>query len=365
MQAQSIPHPRLRLSIALAAMWLAACGGGGDGSPIGMAPAPADGTFAAATRLSVAPSLPWTIAIPTPQIWHSLAMNPGGDVLVAGEAPTGLIRVSSDGGATWTAGNSTPGVWISSAMSASGDRIVALQYGGGMFTSTDRGASWQRVTSSPLVNDPNGLGFEAVTVSQDGLRIAAVIQNGPIVLSHDGGATWSAGTLPDAPQNRWWRWIDGSADGSVLVAASHNGEVYLSSDAGGSWRPLTVAVGTPAAPVTETWYRVKLSADGNTIAIVANTFGGAPGTGIYVSHDRGASWTKGFSLVADYTFLAMSADGATIGATVSNTGATPGRVLLSTDGGASFVPLAMPGSDTDWRAIAMSADASRFAVAAG
>lgn len=289
-------------------------------------------------------------------------------MLVAGEAPNGLIWVSADGGANWTPGNSTPGVWIWSDVSDNGALIVAVKFGGGMYTSADQGVTWTRVTSDPLVYDPAGRAFESVTVSHNGLRIAAVIQDGPIVLSNDGGATWTAGTLPDLPSNRWWRGIDGSADGSVLVAASHNGEVYVSSDAGATWAAVTVAVGTPATAVTETWYRVKMSDDGNTIALAANTFGGslgAPGTGIYVSHDRGATWTRGLSLTADYSCLAMSADGGSIAATLSDLNATPGQVLLSDDGGASFTPQSMPGTDTNWRAIAMSDNGNRLAAATG
>ncbi len=304
----------------------------------------------------------------TPRVWHSLSSDPSGTVLVAGEAPNGLIWVSADGGATWTSGNSTPGVWISSDVSDNGGLIVAVRYAGGMYTSTDQGGTWTRVTSSPLVFDAAGLSFESVTVSHNGQRIAAAIQNGNIVLSNDGGVTWAAATMPDVPQNKWWRGIDSSADGSVLVAASHNGEVYVSSDAGVTWAAVTVAVGTPAAAVVETWYRVKMSDDGNTIALAANTFGGsagAPGTGIYVSHDRGATWTRGFTLTADYTGLAVAADGQTIAATLSNLNATPGRVLLSDDGGVTFTAQTMPGTDTNWRAIAMSDSGNRFVAATG
>jgi hypothetical protein len=304
------------VTVAFSALWLSACGGGGRGG---------DST---ATALSTPPPPPppppttvaWTLAVATPRVWHSLSSDASGTVLVAGEAPNGLIWVSADGGATWTSGNSTPGVWIAS------------------------------------------------DVSENGGLIAAVIQNGNIVLSNDSGATWAAATLPDAPQIRWWRSIDSSADGSVLVAASHNGEVYVSSDAGVTWAAVTVAVATPAAAVIETWYRVKMSDDGNTIALAANTFGGAagaPGTGIYVSHDRGATWTRGFTLTADYTGLAVSADGQTIAATLSNRNATPGQVLLSDDGGVTFTPETMPGSDTHWRAIAMADSGNRFVAVTG
>jgi photosystem II stability/assembly factor-like uncharacterized protein len=70
----------------------------------------------------------------------------------------------------------------------------------------------------------------------------------------------------------------------------------------------------------------------------------------------------------------MSGDGQVITVSVSNPNPNPqpgtvargtGRVLRSTDGGATFSPLAIQGSDTNWRAVATSSDANKIAVAAG
>ena len=463
-----------RVSIALAALWLAACGGGGGGSdatvapgaapapvatgPAAPTPSPAPATaptpapaapatvVAGDTQLTVnttynvstpaagtvtltlpgaaaandtlgisgTSATPWVIAqnagqsivttglggnVPpgttwtprlTPKVWHWLSTDATGQVLLAGEAAGGVLDTSVDGGQTWTSGDSPAGIWISSDMSVTGNRMVAVQYQGGMYTSSDFGAHSVQVTA-PLVNTTAGvLSFEGVTMSQDGQRLAAVIQpsvrdalnptsaalpNGRLVISNDGGATWTEPALPGGSTvQHYWRNIDSSADGSVLVAVAQGGEIFLSTDAGATWSVMQVALtsaGTTTA-VSETWYRVKLSADGRTIALVANTYGGAPGSGIYVSRDRGTTWTRGLVATADYTELAVSADGTRIAATSSNissttTGAitTPGRVVLSTDAGATFNPLTMPGTDTDWRAIAMSADGNKMAAATG
>jgi hypothetical protein len=342
-----------RITAALAALWLTACGGG-DGVQPHEAVSP---MFAAMSPMaSAVASYSWRLADATPRIWHSMSTNADGTVIVAGEGG-GLLHTSHDGGATWTAGNSTSATWISSAMSSTGARIYAVQYGGAMVVSTDYGVTWSRITSAGTGN------WEAVTTSQDGTRVAAVVQNGPLLVSSDSGASWRTAAMPDGQATHWWRWIDSSSDGHVLVAVSHNGEVFRSTDYGTNWHAVTVTLG--GAEVTESWYRVKLSSDGQTIAIAANTFGGAPGSGIYVSHDGGASWSRNFSLVADYTFLAMSSDGQVIAASISNTGSTPGRVVWSGDGGSSFTQLSMPGSDTDWRAIAMSQAGDRMAAATG
>ena len=97
-----------------------------------------------------------------------MSMNTTGNVIVAGEAG-GQLHVSRDGGATWTSGNSSSHTWISSATDAAGDRIYAMQYGGDLFVSTNYGASWSVITSSPLVHSSQGIGWEAVATSQDGL----------------------------------------------------------------------------------------------------------------------------------------------------------------------------------------------------
>lgn len=323
---------------------------------------------------NVAPGVNWTPEL-APKVWHWISSDAAGDVLVASEANNGFLNTSRDGGLTWTAGDSVAGTWVSSDMSATGDKMVAVQFGGGMFISTNFGVNWTQV-SDPLVSNAAGLRFESVTMSQDGTHLAAVLQpttaapNGHLVVSVNGGTTWTEPTLPPLTGGYFWRAVDSSADGQVIVAAEQNGRVFLSTDAGTTFNPVTVAL-APSTSFTEGWYRVKMSADGNTIALAANDFGGhGPGSGIFVSHDRGATWTRGFTLNADYTALAMSSDGTKIAATLSNPNSNSpatgnGQVLLSTDSGATFAPLTMPGSDTDWRAIAMSSDGDKMATAAG
>lgn len=313
----------------------------------------------------LAPGAQWTPHL-GPRIWHWLSTSATGEVLLAGEAAGGLQNTSTDAGANWTAGNSMSGIWISSAASADGRKLVALQYGGGMFISTDFGATWSRVTD-PLVNAPGGLAFESVAMSQDGQRILASVQPdasvpaGRLVQSSDGGATWRLAAIP--PGTYWWRGVAVSADGSVMVTVANSGEVLVSRDAGASWNAVTVALGN--SPVVENWYRVALSGNAATLVVVANSYGGAPGSGVFVSHDLGTTWSRPFTLTADYSEASVSADGRTVAVSVSNTGGTPGRVLLSTDSGASFNALAMPGTDTDWRAVSLSGDGDQLAAATG
>jgi len=327
---------------------------------------PGQTVLTAGTVGNVAPGASWTPRM-APKVWHWLSSNSTGEVLLGGEA-TGPLNTSVDGGVTWSTGNSVTGAtWISSDMSASGDRMVAVQYGGDLYMSTDRGTTWTAVPSTDPGVNLSGQPFESVSISQDGQRIVAAVQNGPLYVSSNAGQNWVAGTMAAATLTAWWRAVDSSADGMIVMAADHDGGVYRSTDGGLTWSASNVTLTAGGPQVVEDWYRLKMSADGSVIAVVGNTFGGATGgTGIYVSRDAGLTWTRAHTLVADYTAIAMSGDGQVIGVTASNlSGGSTGRVLRSTDGGATFAPLTMPGTDTNWRAIAMSSDGNKLAVAAG
>jgi len=301
----------------------------------------------------------WT-ATNTTQPWHWLASNAAGDVLVA-LANLGQINVSTDAGASWTQVGPVR-TWISVDMTPSGDKMVALAFGGEMFISNDRGATWNPVTHPALALSGNfNREWESVAISDDGMHIAAAVLRttgvsaGPIYLSHDGGATWAASSAPSLE----WRGITMSPNGQLLtaVALGVGGRVYNSNDGGATW----VESGDG---VDRDWYRVATSADGQTIA--AAEHGGGH---LFISHNRGASWTMVTSTPkGDYTTVAMSADGQVIAVSITGQptpGVADGGVYLSTNGGASFTAMPMPGTDDNWRAVAMSADGNMLIAGTG
>jgi len=253
-------------------------------------------------------------------------------------------------------------------MTPNADRIVAVAYGGDMYMSTDRGVTWTQVTSTTAGVTLTGREWESVTISHDGSRMAANIINGPIYLYHRtaAGVTWTiaSDTAGGAPLVREWRSIDSSSDGRVIVAVTQRGEVWLGDAQTGVFTLVPVVV--DGTPVTDGWYRVAMSENGNVIAVAGNTqfTNGGTSTGLYVSRNRGATWSRGSSVTGDYTSVTMNATGSSIGATISGPG-TNGRVLHSANGGTSFAPLSPPGSDTTWRAMAFSSDGTSYTLAAG
>jgi hypothetical protein len=244
--------------------------------------------------------------------------------------------------------------------------MVAVQYFGGLFVSNDSGATWSPVSGGAV--NTSSREYESVTVSADGLRIAAAVMNGEIQVSSDGGATWTTARLAGAPVGGaalvdQFRAIDSSADGLFVVAATQNNRLYVSNDGGATFTARTVSVG--GTPIADGWYRAKVSEDGNTIVLAGNYQYTNTSSGVYVSRDRGLTWTLGLAGGATYSSIALSANGDTIGVTVSDEGASAGRVLLSTNGGASFAPAATPAGETNWRALAISGTNGRAVLAAG
>ena len=147
------------------------------------------------------------------RLWRGLAASADGMRLTA-VAAGDRVYTSDDAGVTWTP---TPGDtairdWYRVGSSADGQVIAAAEHiGGGLYLSSDRGASWR------LANTPGG-DYTTVTVSDNGQVIAASITGGTVHLSTDGGATFTALTMPGTDNN--WRAVAMSADGNMLIAGT-------------------------------------------------------------------------------------------------------------------------------------------------
>ena len=67
-----------------------------------------------------------------------------------------------------------------------------------------------------------------VASSSDGTKLFAILENGPIYISTDSGATWTASNSPFSA----WCGIASSSDGKKLVAIQEPGQIYTSTNWG-------------------------------------------------------------------------------------------------------------------------------------
>lgn len=217
--------------------------------------------------------------------------------------------------------------WFAVTSSADGEKLAAVVQNGGIYTSSNGGVNWTARPSGVQV-------WRAITSSTDGSRLAAIQQSGRIHTSADSGLTWTA---QDVVRN--WYGIASSADGMKLAAVVQDGLIYTSTDAGVSW--------TPRASV-RTWRAIASSADGTRLVAVVED------GRIYTSSDSGATWTPRESSRRWY-YVSSSADGLHLAAV-----ARDGLIYVSRDGGLNWSPR---DSNRNWRSIASSADGSRLIAA--
>jgi hypothetical protein len=150
---------------------------------------------------------------------NALAASADCSTIVAGGI-SGPLHVTTNLGVSWTSALSAGG-WPSFASSADGNTLLAYGVGyplsGGLFTSTDRGATWRTNSVSPFT-------YQYVTSSADGEKFALALQFGGIFASTNSGFTW---TQTGAP-NQYWKAISSSADGNSLVAVVDGGGIWVS-----------------------------------------------------------------------------------------------------------------------------------------
>jgi len=278
----------------------------------------------------------------------SITSSADGERLAAASKDGG-IWLSSDGGATWQEANE-PGrnKWISIASSADGSHLAAI-YPNGLWISVDAGSSWSsRDTSQILTFNPKA----KILISSDGSRIVIFSPINTLLISTDGGASWKHDNVAGGD-------ISSSADGGRISILNEGNHVNTSADGGQTWTQHPAKI-----------FKIASSADGMLLAGLAgmgpHTTGYSPFTTkgyIWTSTDAGATWTdqKGAGSRV-WGLISMSADG-TVAATsesdevsggyhprifiLSNTG----KILAETNEGPA-----------DYKAIELNTDGNRLFV---
>ncbi len=213
------------------------------------------------------------------------------------------IYRSDDGGQTWkrVSGGAEGDGWGPSGIRAGfpidfqvdprdADRIFANEYGGGNFLSEDGGQTWAIASAGYT-----GAQVRAIAVDplQPG-RVYAAGRSG-IFLSCDGGGEWIGMNYPPARAMEWNAVaIDPHDPTHILASNNWNGEILVSHDGGESW----TRTGTGIEQYRAGWRVIVFAPSDPNIAYAgsagyysAGSFDPRmPGRGVYISHDGGESW---------------------------------------------------------------------------
>jgi hypothetical protein len=403
----SRPAYRLALTLILTVL-LGACGGGGGGTtaapgavdgfipeptvptvvdPVTASPdttdvpgndlaqvvvsLPADGQFAVGEvlRIAGAGADSWKVTqtgrqeIRMPSLigknWKKTDIPVGGFVGVSSSADgrvlaavgsNGGVYVSTDSGASWTPrlidGQSRS--WGSVSVSADGSKVMAGEWPGFIYVGTPDNGTWTWTKASPKTNETGN--WVSVALSRDGSTAVAVDLGGDV---YTGTSTtnWTSSTWTGGGLTQDWWGVAISAGGSDAVAVGGGGAFYVKEGIDGQW---TIPTSAPQTTVPGAdWNHVACSQDCSTIVIAED--GGL----IQTSADGGANWQKRTTAGAhDWYYVASSTDGIRLAAVANGD-----KIYFSGDGGKGWTSAAAPGTNT-WWSVACSADCTKMVVGA-
>jgi photosystem II stability/assembly factor-like uncharacterized protein len=173
----------------------------------------------------------------------------GNRVYALGEDQTdavyGQVAYSDDGGTVWAEfpGNlydemdkAAPRDLQETTLDGDNVIIVVVDSPAGLIISGDAGASWNRVYSGERETAAGG----AAWPYSDPTRLVFAAPSNGVVLSDDGGDTWTDASSPPSGRPRHMT----QADDGTLFLATRDGQTWRSDDGGDTW----FAVGDPLKP---------------------------------------------------------------------------------------------------------------------
>ena len=277
----------------------------------------------------------WTTNGPYGGLIHALAVSPNytNDHTIFAGSPGGVFK-STNGGASWTAVNTgiTGNGLYSNALAVSPnyatDQTVYASGGGGVYKSTDGGTSWTAVNTGI-----SNLAIYALAVSPNYATdntVYAGSYGGGVFKSTNGGASWTAVNtgITSTVINALAISPNYATDGTVY--AGDQGGVFKSTNGGASWT--AVNTGIPNPEISALAVSPNYTTD-NTV--YAGSYSGTGG--VYKSTNGGASWTAVNTGITNTAIWALAvspnyATDQTVYAGCNN----DGGVYKSTNGGASW-----------------------------
>ena len=278
--------------------------------------------------------------VPPSQLGGGIASSSDGTKLVAA-VYSGGIYTSTNSGATWTLQTNAPNAsWMSIASSADGTKLVAATLYDKIYTSANSGVTWTQQ------NNPPDVYCWAIASSSDGTKLAAVGGGIYTSTSTDSGASWTqTASGGDATFS-----VASSGDGTKLITGAQgeypNYSFSFSTNSGNAWIPIHI-------PNAVDWSAVAASVNGTELVAAA------VGCGIYTSTNSGATWkpTSAPTNLVWYS-IATSSNGTKLEAVADS-----GGIYASTNSGVTWAPQAAP-TNFAWTAIASSSDGTKIVAAA-
>ncbi len=269
-----------------------------------------------------------------PSLAEVTALTTVGDALyaalegIAVGRNSGGVYASSNNGASWSLLGTSPNTNVLTGLFslAVRGRVMLAGDGGGVWRSADLGETWARAnTGIPAV--VNNDDFKGMVFVGDN-HVVAATGNG-FLFSRDAGQSWNVPATGNPTVDA--RALLVLANGRVLGATSNG--VFRSADTGRTWTATTLTLST--------W---SLMAIGNRI------FAGLDLGDVRTSTDEGATWTGGRILNVSSTVRALATSGSVLFAAASE------GVFASTNNGSTWTnastglptitPLAMVATNT-------------------
>jgi large repetitive protein len=261
------------------------------------------------------------IGVACPSTSDCVAVGQGGP-----SQTSGLIEVSTDGGATFTDEPVPAGTPSLEGVTCI-DTLHCLAVGGSdVLVTADGGTSW--------LSEYAGRDLTTVTCTSSTTCVAGGWDNpygavvGSAILTTDGGTSWSeAAGFNTSFEN---------VECNVGVCVGVGDNVELSTDGGGSWTPIGIADGgTPSSVAC-------LPTTTSCLAVSPNIEGAfdptAPGLG-FTSTDNGLSWTNSSLPAGSASVHAISCPTST---TCYAFGYSPSASIGTSDGGNTWTTIAGP-----------------------
>jgi hypothetical protein len=247
----------------------------------------------------------------------AIAAQPGNPNVVLAGTSRGIHR-STNGGVTWTL--ATPEmIGLPTHIAFDADTPTrAYVLNRQVYVSEDAGQSFAATTAITL-----DLNYLAV----NGARVYAGMLNGTIYRSDDGALTWTQLTVPwNAPNARMHTMALDPSDDRVLYACVEGAGTYKTTDRGATWS--NPPAGLSPCTTIYNWSHGIVVSPADSDRIIAST-----SDGMFLSTNGGASW----NVVTTYPFAPWvifdphDPDGLNVLGFDY-----PGRVVRSTDGGATW-----------------------------